>query len=220
MTSDAEWQAQMEAWLAEPLHPDLEPHMTETTYGVPFLHHRLVVMPMPIPGHANALYRQKQRQVAEAYMAGNLQAVVWYYERAYRLDLVLEWMGMGVLDARTELCRTILMETYIDAEVIHHQVPELVEAFRAVGYCTDRFDGYVPNKPLQVWRGGDPEGMSWTRSFDTATWFAKRYNEPSPQRWAATVEPDGVLAILDGRNEEEVVVDPDWLGDVKEVPVA
>jgi hypothetical protein len=63
-------------------------------------------------------------------------------------------------------------------------------------------------------------GMSWTMERDNAVWFANRgslfagYKKP-PRLAEATCRRRDVLALLNGRNENEIVILPEKLGSVK-----
>lgn len=57
-------------------------------------------------------------------------------------------------------------------------------------------------------------GMSWTSERKTAEWFMKRFQTRFPASiYTITVSRDLVLAIENGRNEHEYVLDPELLGD-------
>jgi hypothetical protein len=55
--------------------------------------------------------------------------------------------------------------------------------------------------------------MAWTTDAERADWFARRWRISGKlaYRFTATIEPGGVLALIDGRDEHEVVVDPAML---------
>ena len=55
-------------------------------------------------------------------------------------------------------------------------------------------------------RGGSPYGLSWTTSLETAEWFAKRFGDDG-KVYELEVPNKHVLAIIDDRDESEVVVD-------------
>lgn len=55
--------------------------------------------------------------------------------------------------------------------------------------------------------------MSWTLSLDTAKWFSNRFGEKGTV-YKAHIRKQYVFALLNGRNESEVVVDPEYLTDV------
>lgn len=70
-------------------------------------------------------------------------------------------------------------------------IPETVTVYRGVAV------GRVPN------------GLSWTMDYDTALWFANRFNRDSEKGYVqkATIDKKHCLAYLNRRNEKEIVVD-------------
>jgi hypothetical protein len=83
--------------------------------------------------------------------------------------------------------------------------------------------------PLRVWRGivvrdAHPSeaaiGLSWTRSRDIACWFATRHDWPGvrPFVFQVALLPDEIVALHDGRGEQEVLVDPALL-ELNETPI-
>lgn len=87
-------------------------------------------------------------------------------------------------------------------------------------------DAELPKGEITIWRGvNDPDdgrGISWTRDKDKAAWFAKRFarlngKDKTPAVFEATVFPENVLACFDGRGEQEVVVDPRGLRNLRRI---
>ena len=70
-----------------------------------------------------------------------------------------------------------------------------------------------PESPVTLYRGVSDESfkgrMSWTSSLETARWFAKRKNHlgDGVVLRLVDVNPGAVLAVIDGRNEDEYVLD-------------
>lgn len=107
--------------------------------------------------------------------------------------------------------------------------------FRNVGYTFDAPDVTErPTEPLTIYRGstwGRRRGMSWTTDLELAFWYAGRFDPrrggptlrdvfkgtriPADRRpghvFAATIEPQGILARIEDGLEAEVVVDPAYL---------
>lgn len=80
------------------------------------------------------------------------------------------------------------------------------------------------SKQLTIYRGLQHEGaevesMSWTLSKDVATWFAQRWLKSGEKGrvFSANVPLSAVLMYNNERNEEEVVIDPSCLSDIKDV---
>ena len=65
------------------------------------------------------------------------------------------------------------------------------------------------------------KAMSWTLNYDTASWFAHRFGEDGTV-YEATIDKSHILALFNGRNESEIIVDPKHLMNITEAeePVA
>jgi hypothetical protein len=94
--------------------------------------------------------------------------------------------------------------------------------FRSAGFTTDTADISPPKSDLDVYRGCLPDhrlGLAWTTNPDCARWFAKVWLErrhiKGGRVYAARVRPDHVLGIMHERSEDEVVIDPSGLFDVR-----
>ena len=61
------------------------------------------------------------------------------------------------------------------------------------------------------------EALSWTLNREVAEWFAHRYGENGAV-YAAQVEKGNIYAVFLGRNEEEVIVDPERLMELIQLP--
>lgn len=77
--------------------------------------------------------------------------------------------------------------------------------------------------PVTVYRGvtaynaGSVKSLSWTLSQETAEWFAHRFGEKGTV-YEAQIEKAHILAVFTGRNESEVIVDPQHLMNITEEP--
>ncbi len=74
---------------------------------------------------------------------------------------------------------------------------------------------------VTVYRGVTPynekniKAMSWTLSYETASWFANRFKQDGTV-YEATIDKAHILALFNGRNESEVIVEPEYLTDIEE----
>lgn len=62
------------------------------------------------------------------------------------------------------------------------------------------------------------KALSWTLSYDTAEWFAHRYDEDG-KIYQAQIDKSHIYALFNGRNESEVIVDPQFLTDIEEAQI-
>lgn len=91
-----------------------------------------------------------------------------------------------------------------------------VSMFKEAGFVSDTPSETQPASPLTIYRGAPrwkgPRGMSWSLDVERARFFARRIAILEPANvYRATVPPGAVLAILNDRNEQEVVVNPNML---------
>ena len=219
---DRELLSEMASWLEESLHPDLVPYLVPNPIGNgQLVHHPLVVESIVhIPGHANRMYLGKLESLARTAPPHGLG----YYERPYRLRMVIQWWREGTVPA-SELAEELAwawsdMES--DDTLNAPQNLELIELWREIGFYADREGVRPPRRSLRVWRGGsEPMGLAWSTSRDIALWFASRGvrlgHDQEEILWVASAPPEAVLARIFQRNEQEVVVDPRLLTRVRRV---
>lgn len=86
-----------------------------------------------------------------------------------------------------------------------------LQLFSEAGFCSDK-GRPAPTEPIEVWRAqvGRTLGLAWTTDRKKARWFHSRNLRVGLQSTLlrGIVTPRGVLAFIDGRNENEVIVHP------------
>jgi hypothetical protein len=97
-----------------------------------------------------------------------------------------------------------------------HDTTALVAMFRRAGYVSDGLP--VPIGEMTVYRGelvsSREAGIAWTADVEVVTQYARGYATTGNTRvWQAAAPPAAVLARF--KQEAEVVVAPDLLGDFK-----
>ena len=208
---------------AEDLHPDLEKHIDPEGPLGAFLQHPLVFFAAYDPifnAHVNKLYLQKKKQANKARKDKNWNRFIWLHERPYRLD------------AYMDICKnmkpaeywTILRDIWIDAEFpgvnqkvwLHLFMRKHPDRRKLMTGKERRVLGTLPKEEMDIYRGyyGDEhqEGMSWTTSYDKASWFAKRFAGDDKNREPLVAEAvcnkKDVIAYFNGRKENEILIDP------------
>lgn len=74
--------------------------------------------------------------------------------------------------------------------------------------------------PVTVYRGvtsynaDHVRAMSWTLDYEVAKWFAHRYGEDGTV-YQAQIDKEHILALFNGRNESEIIVDSRYLIDIE-----
>ncbi len=77
------------------------------------------------------------------------------------------------------------------------------------------------DNPVTVYRGVTPynaksvRALSWTLDYEKALWFAKRFDSDGTV-YTAEIEKSNILALFDGRDESEIVVEPAYLLNIEE----
>lgn len=91
--------------------------------------------------------------------------------------------------------------------------PALDEWRELLGLVEHRpeFKEGLPDGEFRIFRGGTPEGFSWTLDEDTAIWFATRFQRIGiiDNVYAMNVTKNEVLWYTNERSEQEVVLLPD-----------
>ena len=108
-----------------------------------------------------------------------------------------------------------------DANVSQEEFVEMFQEARAedlMNLDERRTLAELPNE-IEIYRGVTEKSkdhimdMSWTMKRETAEWFANRF-EGKGKVYRAEVRKEDILAIFLGRNESEVIVDPENLKEI------
>lgn len=117
--------------------------------------------------------------------------------------------------------RGLLADTWLRIDEPEHTIGAAawMTMFRAAGFISQPTNIQAPTQTLTVYRGATEVrrlGMAWSLSIDTAGHFQLRHARfGSAFLYTAVVEPIGVMALFGNRIEQEVVVDPELLVDVR-----
>jgi hypothetical protein len=209
----------------EDLHPELAECLTDGALGR-MIHNRYIIEPIyheQMNALTNARYVAKKLAAEEALAQGNASRFVYLNERPYRFEAFMEAIAARAVDEE-ETFNTLLSSVWMDSENIHAYVEEWKSVWKLSNPALimsdeDRviFDSLPAT--ITIYRGldnvtGTLEGMSWTVSKERAKWFAKRFSAVEPVIASVTIAKDKIYAYLGGRNEEEIVVNPDDLEDI------
>lgn len=137
-----------------------------------------------------------------------------YFEKLYSLLWDLKSAELTIED-----WWSLFEHIWIDSEYLNLSVNQdmLIEAFKNNPHIrTQRkmLDKHTNNKgELKIYRGEASKSLShkkgalsWTLSEELAKWFANRFNTFG-EVYAITVKLNDVLAYINSRNEEEIIVD-------------
>lgn len=201
------------------LHQDLQPFVKKSPLGSgKSLHHPLVIQPLlegPLVDHTNKVYLQKLESLAKAMNTKDYHTYIWLHERPYRIEAFIRieknlkdpeyWKLLGLV--------------YIDSENIHEFKEEWIKLLssKRTGYQAimrpEDFSIYCTLGPrFKVYRGfrhmSFKKGFSWTLSKEKAQWFASRFGGTGKVT-SKVVPRYHILAYLDGRGEQEILLRPD-----------
>lgn len=207
----------------EDLHPDLVPHLTTGAVG-PMLHHPLVINVMHHDMQnavTNQSYLHKKAAVAKAAKEGDWSRYIFMHERPYRFDALVRAASKGLAQDPKQYW-DLVGSVWTDSENIHQSLPAWKKLWTAPmpgrEECMNEKEhaalAALP-ETMTVYRGvGHARfklGLSWTLDKERAEWFANRFAGANGRRahvYAGEVAKKDVLAHFLGRNENEVVIDP------------
>ena len=195
----------------EPLDEELAKHVEDSDVFGKVLRHPLGYMIPFIPevmgGVANKSLKNKKELIAKAIENHDFERAIWFYERPYRLQAVLELYpkvldfnggglngAMRIRQSSLRLAKA-LRDVWTDSENIWQNYSEWAELLEKVG--TKHFRASMEDEDdiktlerlpevVEVYRGGtivwedemDAEPpFSWTLDKERADWFARRFKE-------------------------------------------
>jgi hypothetical protein len=128
-------------------------------------------------------------------------------EAALFLGLSLQDFQRGILvhafwseGASADVVR-VLLDLALTQTHFYGRIPDLFDILRFANFT-------IPPLPesVTVYRGGDPDGLSWTLSRKVAEWFAEGSNTEVHQR---VIHRDSILFYSNDREEQEIIFDPE-----------
>lgn len=200
----------------EDLHPDLEEYL-EQVNGMSMIRHPLVYSLSHVPqmnAWVNQQYERKRKACEECRTNGDFYQLVWFHERPYRLQ-AFETVQQFMVDREYW---EFLGALWIESENIHQNMVMWTRALTRtrgdrIYFMNDKEQVRFAALPdqVEIYRGHDgrnPNGLSWTLDAEKAAWFSRRLGQGKPMVATRTVPRDAILAILDRRDEEEIVLLP------------
>lgn len=216
----------------EELHEDLRPFVVDLGDVGTWIKHPLVFSIMHssmLNAMVNEQYKNKLELLSKFEEEGRWFAIFFViYERPYRLEAFMQ-LEHHLSD---DDYWTILASLWTDSENIWQNEDDwhtcLTEhrSGRVENFMEDEEREVYKALPeeLTVYRGyrrsDRVEGLSWTLSEKTARWFAKhlpsREDDSLARVTKGKVKREHVLAYFGSRQEDEVVVFPEWVTDREE----
>lgn len=212
----------------EKLLPELAEYLCTTSFGPAIRHPLVYEVPYmeALAGMANQRYRAKVEALAEAHEARKWNTVIYLHERPWRLDAFL-----GIADQLSDdEYWNLLGDIWTDTENLWQNYDEWHEALMAERGAREQImapeeRAFLDAQPdeFTIYRGyhtegdsGPLRGYSWTLSREKAEWFGKRRAaDMTPMLATATIRRDDVIAYFNERGEDEIVVLPEHLRDIR-----
>lgn len=218
-----------DAWFKEAMEPtelDLDLTLCRNAYnGTEYLQHPLVTT-LYLP-NLNAMYNRQlavaRDRLSDALRGREWEEAVFTHARGWRLWAFIRYVHKPRVMPKHE-AGDLLTSVWKDCEAPHGARSEWLRLFKF-------YHGYSPiminsragfSKPVQVYRGMAlregvtrmPYGLSWTLDVKVAEWFASRFGIKGVVR-TAYADPSKMFAYLPERGEQEIVVNPATLIDVR-----
>lgn len=206
------------AMAAEPLHPDLEPWVEDLEWGACLRHPLVYSVPLSLPGFCNRQYEQKRLAVDRAKVERNWSQYVFLHERPYRLTAARALLAEETLTAHEQW--HLLRDVWIDSENIwqhYHEWHLYLQDENAHLMMDDEEREQLVALPdvITIYRGArfdvNEEGLSWTLDRPKAAWFATRFSHREEESVVivAEIQKNNVIALLLGRDENEIIALPE-----------
>jgi hypothetical protein len=210
----------------ETLLPELEACLS-TEGPIPMIRHPLVhlffVESHAMIQQANACYKHKLQSLHKAIHERDWKRAIFLFERPYRPDALEQYAPMIEVDRFW----TLLPSVYIDCEFPYRHYETFRRLFSRTplsmeGLMSDDERAVLNGLPqyFPIYRGAgersqDPRSaLSWTTSMHVATWFASRFGSQGVV-FSGIVKKDDVIAYFNRRGEDEIIVFPETIFDVR-----
>lgn len=174
-------------------------------------------------------YDAKKDDIAHALAEHRWHDFIMLHERADRVAALHDLMMLhGVVDVGDRWQH--FRDVWVDSETITERIDEWSELIR-IADEDHQLDDIMSDDdqllidmldfPMRVYRGAikgkNEHGLSFTRSKQLAEWFARRFADADDAVIiVADVERHQVAFICSERDEDEVVIHPDYIDEVLE----
>ena len=221
----------------EELHPDLIDHIDSDSPLGNFLRHPLCVSIYheSMNAYFNNLYRTKRKQADAALKEKNWSQWIGLHERPFRLDALLYIAEDVPVKAYWKVLKHVWLDTEgpsVNQDIWLQLFTRRYPGRRKIMTGKERrtLNNASETNEINIYRGygEDPNdsidrknGLSWTLSYEKAEWFAKRFmtdvgaaldreleTNTKAMIAEAICKKDDVIAYVDGRQEQEIIIDP------------
>lgn len=204
---------------------ELTPELKEYVYHSPELGWEVLKHPLifavPYTSQINAFYNKayhfRKKKTEEDRAKGDWKGFVFLHEKPHWIDAFLEIVNNVSDEEYWEILGGILVATENMWE-FQRYLPKLLSGrpnpLRMMDEDEKEFYDTLPDE-IKIFRGYqnnfdwcNKHGYSWTLSFWHANWFSERYHREVGEVSWAICKKEHILSVFLGRNEAEILVDP------------
>lgn len=123
--------------------------------------------------------------------------------------LAAAWVRTEAPNADPNLTKNKLLSMFKKADPSILMDEDEYEQLKALDETVTVYRGVTSHNAKNI------KALSWTLDFETAEWFAHRFNEDGTV-YEARIDKEHIYALFNGRKESEVIVDPKFLREITE----
>lgn len=151
--------------------------------------------------------------ITKPYCLAFLKYVEPYLSREdFSEILAAAWVRTEAPNADPNLTKNKLLAMFKKADPSILMDEDEYEQFKALHETVTVYRGVTSHNAKNI------KALSWTLDFETAEWFAHRFNEDGTV-YEARIDKEYIYALFNGRKESEVIVDPKFLREITEALV-
>lgn len=214
----------------EELHPDLKPYLGEVEGLGVCLRHPLVYSMLHhemMNAMVNKQYAHKKQYIEDCLAKKDYSGIIWMHERPYRWEVLMQYADKMSDKELWHLFGSIWSDTENQWQY-RKSIQDLINCGRPgrenmMDEEERQFLAELPDE-VCVFRGHqhvNKNGYSWTLCYWRAKWFGRRLltNGRTYGVVAGTVKKSDIIAVLLGRGEMEIAVEPNKVYDKKAMPI-
>lgn len=148
--------------------------------------------------------------ITKSYCFGFLKYAETYLSGKDLAEILADmWVRIEAPNSDPNLGKKQLLSLFKKAEPEFLMTEKEYSAFKELDDTVTVYRGVTSHNAKNV------KALSWTLSYDTADWFAHRFDE-NGMVYEAQIDRSHIYAYFNRRNENEVIVDPKYLTDITE----
>lgn len=198
-----------------------------TKSGILFIPNKGEMVELNIVENKTAFVKWKNLMAKQIDNAQDVYHIYWLLNDAYSLYffncisellspqdysqlLASSWINSEYTNCDANIDKKALFKHFQNADKQYLLNEEELEVFHSLEDKITIYRGVTPYNRNNI------KALSWTLDFDTAKWFANRFGS-SGKVYSATIDKSHIYAYFNSKNEQEVIVDPNYLENIRQV---